>query len=318
MRTTTTFALAALLVLTAACNQGAEPSAQPSAGGSAQPDATATAGAPSEDAPSESDPADEVPTESTEDPDASEPSPRSGGRQTLEVWYVRSNHNRGPFVEPERFRPAESTTGVARAALQALLTRKPRDPGLLNLVPEGTTLLDVTLKDRTLTVDLDLPDAGAGVGSEFEALLYEQIRHTGAQFSTVRRVEILEEGGDPTSGHLDPAEIRGPARPDKFAISPIIVTRPTHRQKVAAGEIRVRGSANVFEATVGLVLIDPDGDVAEETFTTATCGTGCRGTWAYTFTISEPGTWTLVASEDDASGGEGGGPFTTERTFVVR
>lgn len=315
MRTRTTFALAVLLVLATACNQGAEPSAEPSNG---EPGATALAVAPSEDAPSEAEPTAQAPSESTEDPDASEPSPRSGGRQTLEVWYVRSNHNRGPFVEPERFRPADSTTGVARAALGALLTRKPRDPGLINLVPEGTTLLDVTLEDRVLTVDLDLPDAGAGVGSEFEALLYEQIRHTGGQFSTVRRVEILEEGGDPTSGHLDPAAIRGPARPDKFAISPIIVTRPTHRQKVAAGEIRVRGSANVFEANVGLVLIDPNGDVAEETFTTATCGTGCRGTWAHTFTISEPGTWTLVASEDDASDGEGGGPFTTERAFVVR
>ena len=314
MRTRPTFALAVLLVLAAACSQATQPSAGPTA---AEPEVTTSAGATTDAEPTEAEATETVPAEATEDPGAVEPSPRSAGRQTLEVWYVRSSH-RGPFVEPERFRPAQSTTGVARAALEALLTRKPRDPGLINLVPGGTTLLDVTLEDRVLTVDLDLPDAGAGVGSEFEALLYEQIRHTGAQFPTVRRVEILEEGGDPRSGHLDAAKIRGPARPDRFAVSPIIVTRPAHRQKVAAGDVRVRGSANVFEATVGLVLIDPNGDVAEEAFTTATCGTGCRGTWAHTFTVDAPGTWTVIAAEDDASDGEGGGPFTTERTFVVR
>lgn len=308
MRTTPALGTALVLLL-AGCNSGADPTVTPS-----DADTVAASQSPSAQ-PSASEPTEPAaePTPSTTDGTT-----RSQGRQTVELWYVRDNHNRGPFVEPERHRLDERTTGVARAALEALLDAEPRDPGLTNPIPDGTQLLGVNLEGRTLTVDLDFPNDDVGLGAGFEAALYEQIRQTAAQFDTVRRVEILEEGGDPTSGHFLPGDLRGPARPDKFAVSPIVVTRPRHHQKIATGQVTIRGNANVFEATVGLTLVDPDGEIVEETFTTATCGTGCRGTFSHTFTIDEPGRWTVVATEDDASDGEGGGPFTTERTFTVR
>lgn len=241
----------------------------------------------------------------------------SAGADTVELWFARDTP-RGVFVEPETHALDRPTVAVARAALAALLEGQPTDPALTNLVPEGTRLLDVDLDGETLVVDLDFPDDESGLGSSFEAALYQQILHTGAQFVTVKRVEILEEGEAPSSGHLDSEEIRGPNEPDEFAISPIVIESPAHGETVDSGRVTVSGTANVFEANVQLRLVDPDGEVVEETFTTADCGTGCRGLWEHDFTIAEPGRWTVVATEPDASDGEGAGPFVTERTFTVR
>jgi immunoglobulin-like protein involved in spore germination len=42
----------------------------------------------------------------------------------------------------------------------------------------------------------------------------------------------------------------------------------------------VAGTANVFEATVTLRLLDASGREIATRFTTATCGSGCRGSWS--------------------------------------
>ncbi len=48
----------------------------------------------------------------------------------------------------------------------------------------------------------------------------------------------------------------------------------------------IAGFANVFEATVSLEVVDSSGNVVQEDFTTATCGTGCWG--AYQFEVDYP------------------------------
>ena len=229
------------------------------------------------------------------------------------MFFARDT-DRGVFVEPESRTPREPSLGVARIALTILVTEQPEDPGLINLVPDGTSLLGVDLDGTTLTVDLDLPDR-INLGADFEAAMYQQIVHTGAQFATVEAVRVLDNGETPASGHLDLSE---PLEPDEFALAPIIITSPEEGEQVDSGEITVTGTANVFEANVELRLVNPSEEVVEETFTTATCGTGCRGEWEHTFTVDEPGRWTIVAIEPDMSDGEGGGPFVTERHVRVR
>jgi hypothetical protein len=41
--------------------------------------------------------------------------------------------------------------------------------------------------------------------------------------------------------------------------------------------VAIVGSADVFEATVNIRVLDANGEVVAESFATATCGTGCRG-----------------------------------------
>jgi hypothetical protein len=57
--------------------------------------------------------------------------------------------------------------------------------------------------------------------------------------------------------------------------------------------------------------------VVEETFTTATSGSGERGRWESTFDLTGPGTWTIEATEDDPSDGEGRPPFATTLELQV-
>jgi hypothetical protein len=59
----------------------------------------------------------------------------------------------------------------------------------------------------------------------------------------------------------------------------IVVTSPRPGDQVSS-PVRIRGNANVFEATVSISILDAAGDEIVKTFTTATCGTGCRGTFS--------------------------------------
>jgi spore germination protein GerM len=77
----------------------------------------------------------------------------------------------------------------------------------------------------------------------------------------------------------------------------------------AASPMLVKGTANVFEATVSIELLDASGAVLYEGFATASCGTGCRGEWEATVAydtsgISQAGEWgTLRAFESSAEDG---------------
>ena len=56
----------------------------------------------------------------------------------------------------------------------------------------------------------------------------------------------------------------------------------------------ISGTANVFEAVVSIAVLDEHGHTVASTFTMATCGTGCRGTYStdvrYDVGTTQPGT----------------------------
>lgn len=245
-------------------------------------------------------------------------SPVASGPE-VELWFVRISGNNTPAgLEPEAHVLDEATEAVARASIEAMLSAKPSDPGLHNLWPEGTRVLDVALERGILTVDVDVPGKHGGLpyGVAYEGHAFQQIVHTGGQFPNVKRVRVLEEGDTFPSGHFD---FSGTYRPRRDVLPPVVVTSPQHAAVVDGGEVTVTGNANVYEANVLLRLVDPGGKTVEKTFTTATCGTGCRGTWEHTFEdVTTPGTWTLVAGASDPSDGEGNPPYKVRRTFTVR
>jgi hypothetical protein len=222
---------------------------------------------------------------------------------------VRSDDS-GFWVEPDTAALDEPTVAVARAAFEHMVAGDPADPGLMTLTGDGVEVLGVAIDGSTLTLDLsgDLRDNRQGSGAE-EALR-QQIAHTGTQFDGVEEVRLLLDGGEISElwGHIDWSE---PATADPWALSPI--TFDTHRwgEEVPVGEVTVGGEANTFEATVQLRLIGPNGDVLEDTFTTATSGSGERGRWEHTFFLETPVRWTIEAMEPDPSDGEGRPPFTT-------
>ncbi|MCM0678410.1 GerMN domain-containing protein [Micromonospora phytophila] len=129
--------------------------------------------------------------------------------------------------------------------------------GLTTLLPPGTEVTRIADGVATLA---STPGSG---GTEPRRLAEAQVVWTLTQFPTVRRVRF--GAGAPVT-RADYADL----------LPPIVVTGPTIGQRVTAPLV-VTGTADVFEATVTVRVLDAAGRVVGTTFTTATCGTGCRG-----------------------------------------
>ncbi len=329
--------VAVAAALLTACDPAAEPQSAPSGTGPTatspaspspatdlpSPTTTATAtGTPSPAAvprPSSAPPA-PTPNRTTAVPAPQESGQDAGqrdGTRTVTAFYVRPGGGT-LWVEPERRRLDQPTLAVATAALRELLQASPRAPGLRPVVPEPVRVLGVSRRGGTLRVNLDPSIRRPALGGAAEQALQQAIAHTGAQFPTVDRVRVLLGGRMVESvwGHAPWSE---PLEPDLFALSPIDITRPAPGARVTRGPLTVAGTANTFEATVKLALRDPRGKLVEQTFATASCGTGCRGRFRHNFDtrLNRLGTWTIVASEPDPSGGEGRSPFVTRRQVEV-
>lgn len=180
-------------------------------------------------------------------------------------------------------RVVPKTTGVARAAMEALLDADSvhrTSPQIETRIPEGTTLLGVAVKDGIATVDLSR-EFGTGSG-DFRTRL-GQVVYTLTQFSTVHAVAFQVEGQTLTSFGPEGIVIDAPLdRHDLESTLPsIFVDRPAFGA-AAASPVRVRGNANVFEATFRIAILDGAGRQLVDQQAMATCGTGCRGTFDVT------------------------------------
>jgi len=218
-----------------------------------------------------------------------------------------------------------------RASLLALLdgtTDAEDDAGLMTAIPIGAELIDVTLDNATgvatvdLTDDMLSPPRSDEPDAEQEALIYlgrlAQVVFTLTQFPSIDAV-LFEIDGEPLSDLpiLETIQINpfyGPidlAQPlDRADLEPVIpaifVERPAVGEPVDL-PLRVAGTANTFEAAFVLQLRDADGVVLLEQPTTATSGTGTRGTFDLTLNLPDDrdlSTLTLVAFERSARDGE--------------
>jgi immunoglobulin-like protein involved in spore germination/sporulation and spore germination protein len=173
---------------------------------------------------------------------------------------------------------------VARAALNALLegpTPEESARGLTSAIPAGTTLEALELdEDGTMLAELSEPLDEAGTA---------QVVYTLTQFPTVRRVRL--EGEEHVRADF---EEETPA---------ILVESPVPGEDVSS-PLRIEGTANTFEATFQVEVVDARGRVLGQRFVTATSGSGERGTFDAAVTFAAmPGPVTLVTYEVSAEDG---------------
>jgi Immunoglobulin-like domain of bacterial spore germination len=141
--------------------------------------------------------------------------------------------------------------------------------------------------------------------------------YTITQFSTVKGV-LFSLDGEPIGVPKGESIIERPVTRRDYAdqLPAILVTSPTLNQ-IVESPIVLRGTANVIEANVGIQILEENDEVIVETFSTATCGTGCRGTFrawvAYDVDHEQDGT--IVVHDDDAAGT---GTFPNEVRIPVR
>ena len=220
---------------------------------------------------------------------------------SLEVWFLKGEQ----LVRQTRSH--EATPLVATAAMKALLAG-PSPPelaaGLGTSVPAGTKLLGIAIKKGVATVDLTSQYQSGGGSLSMKARL-AQVVYTLTQFPTVRAV-LFHLDGDPVNVFSGEGIVldHPVGRADYEDLLPVIaVDKPVAGARVSS-PVDVSGSANVFEANVTVKVLDQNGKVVGHTFTTATCGTGCRGTYSVpvTFKVTGEQPGTIVVSDDDAAG----------------
>jgi spore germination protein GerM len=287
-------ALAVLLLLgsLAACASDASTTTAPPPGAE-QP------GAPS--APPESTPSNEgttIPAASSDE-----------ATTTVELWYsVATTSSIGEGLVAV-YRDIHSTPGIGAATLRAWLdgpTSGEMAAGIHASIPEGTELLGLHIENGTAIVDLSSDFERTSMGTFGESFLLEELAWTITQFPTVDRVLLKIDGEfkDHYMGHgfiID--ETRPLERNRRDPVAPILVSGPRFGARFASGDA-VEGTANVFEATVSIRLLDDDGNKLFEGFTTATCGTGCRGDYwkriRFDIDHQQPGTIEVfeVSAED--------------------
>jgi Immunoglobulin-like domain of bacterial spore germination/Sporulation and spore germination len=191
---------------------------------------------------------------------------------TLTAYFVRDGK-----VAPVDVR-VPRTKAVATAAMQALIDGPPS--GFQTELPQGIDDFFVGLAGGTADVSLHpAPDLSPTAQA--------QIVYTLTQFPTVQRVKLYA----------------GPkTRSDFEEETPIIlVESPTPNERVSS-PLRVSGTANVFEATLQLRLVQ-NGRKLYEHFVTATSGSGQRGTFAAKIPFTATGPATLEAFEYSAANG---------------
>ena len=181
-------------------------------------------------------------------------------------------------------RSIDTTRAVGRAALMELLEGpRPAEandvPGMTTNIPDGTILLGLDIADGLATVDLSREfESGGGSASMFGRLA--QVVYTLTQFPTVEGVAFRLDGQPVTVFSGEGIVLDGPSvRSDYEAFLPsIFVDRPAFGA-TAGNPVRITGVANVFEATFMVEILDEDGDRLARQHVTATCGTGCWGTF---------------------------------------
>ncbi|SFE27592.1 GerMN domain-containing protein [Streptomyces mirabilis] len=193
------------------------------------------------------------------------------------------------FLHSEKVSPAPRTVtapATATAAVRALLAgpdRYERAHGRATAIPSGTRLRSLVVRNHVATVDLSgRYDDGGGSSSMRERLA--QVVFTVTRFPTVHKVAFEVDGKPVTSFGGEGIVLNGPVgRSDFEDRAPAVLVESPLIGDTARTPLRVRGSADTFEAQFRLRVTDTTGRTAADVVVRATSGTGTRGTFDVTF-----------------------------------
>ncbi len=182
-------------------------------------------------------------------------------------------------------RSGPAPTDQVEAALAALLTGPSGGDldlvrGVVSAIPTGTALIDVGSNgDGIVTIDLSAEFASGGGSFAMRSRL-AQIVYTATQFPGIDGV-LFELDGEPVSVFSSEGVVlEGPqTRADFTDVLPAIFVETPLPGATVTWPLVVSGVANTFEATLEYRLETADGVLVADGFTTATCGTGCWGTF---------------------------------------
>ena len=217
------------------------------------------------------------------------PSPVPTRTMTYELWFnldgfLFVTHRTEPFTPGVGVRTLEALLGGPNAAETAAAVGTAINP--------GTRLLGLTIHDGVATVNLDETFDGQETPAIAVGSL-SQIVYTLTQFDSIDGVRF-EVNGTPLT-NFGGYELDGPQGRASFAdqLPAILVQSPGIGERVSS-PVTISGTADVFEAVVSIAILDEHRRTVASTFTMATCGTGCRGSYTtdvrYDVGTRQPGT----------------------------
>jgi len=218
----------------------------------------------------------------------------------LSVYFVEFSADDAYLVREIHTIP--HTKLVANAAMQELIKDKK------SILPTGTKILGINIKNGLATVDFSEEVLNANVGSTGEALGIQSIVNTLTDLPNIDKVAFQVNGHTDGRardwwGHVglynqpftqDYSKVYKPA---------IWVTHPSPHQVVGV-PLYVKGSAMVFEGTVNARLLDSSGKVLAETYTT-TSGAPVRGEFTMSIKFDPPSSGAGVLEVLDYSAKDG-------------
>ena len=239
----------------------------------------------------------------------STPSPTQSGTTTVRAYFVLGSFQDNAGLVPV-LRDIPKTKAVGGAAMDELITG-PNDaelgarPAMYTNIPDGTSVLGLTIKDGIATVNLSKEFDGGG-GSATMLGRLAQVVYTLTQFPTVTGVQFQVDGQPMVVFNENGNVVAGPFGRDDYTdqLPAIFVDRPAWGG-VLGSPARLVGVANVFEATFRVEILDGQGRSVAATPVMATCGSGCWGTFDVTvpYAVSKAGWGTLRVWEPSAKDG---------------
>jgi spore germination protein GerM len=195
-------------------------------------------------------------------------------------------------------RTVPKTQQVAAASMAELLagpTAEDAAAGMTTAIPDGTEYIGTTIDQGVATVDLS-GEFESGGGSLSMSARLAQVVYTLTQFPTVDFVMFRLDGEPVTTFGGEGINLDRPVgRKDFEDLTPIIFVASPAANDTVSSPLRVTGTANTFEASFMLQILDANGATLIEQPMTATSGTGTRGTFDATIDINaEPGSQITV------------------------
>lgn len=182
-------------------------------------------------------------------------------------------------------------------------------PGLSSNIPAGTELLGYTIDNTTATgramIDVSAVfESGGGTSSMLGRLA--QVVFTATQFPEIDVVEFTIDDEPVTVFSSEGILLEEPQSRDGYRdFLPLIFVEAPVAGTSVESPLVVRGESNTFEAGVEYRLETADGTLLVDGFATATCGTGCWGSFEFTidYALSDGGPGVLVVFESSAQDG---------------
>jgi hypothetical protein len=239
----------------------------------------------------------------------STPAPAASGTSVVRAYFVLGSFTDNEGLAPV-LREVPQTKAVATAAMRELLAgpnaaEMAARPAMYTAIPDGTTLLGISIADGIATVNLSQEFESGGGSASMQARV-AQVTYTLTQFPTVTGVRFQLDGEPVTALGGEGIVLDQPVGRDDFRdqLPAIFVDRPAWGASLG-NPGTVSGEANVFEATFQVELLDASDRTLVGKTVTASCGTGCWGSFrtSLAYTVGR-GQWgTLRVFESSAQDG---------------